>query len=76
MSIFPSSSAGLGVELPFSLLQVTHSKPCALGLVLRTFHVMASHSDQALPDPSSFLTLLLHIISSLDKCKGAVIPQS
>ena len=77
MSIFfPSSGVGLGVELPFSLLQVRHSNPRTLGLILRTFHVMANCSDQALPDPSSFLTLLLHIISSLDECKGAVIPQS
>lgn len=77
MSIFfPSSGVGLDVELPFSLLLVRRSNPRALGLILRTFHVMASWPDQDLPDPSSFLTLLLHIISLLDECKGAVIPQS
>jgi len=46
---FPSSDVGLGVELPFSLLQVRHSSRRVLGLILRTFLVMASYSDQALP---------------------------
>lgn len=37
MSIFfPSSSVGLDVELPFSLLQVRDSNPHALSLILRT----------------------------------------
>lgn len=41
----------------------------------RTFHVVASCSDCTLPDPNTFLPLLLRVASSLDECNGAVIPQ-